>query len=767
MCLSGESRGENGVIFRTTIASGAEFKSMKQVFQDARSAEITVAEVPAPKLLAGCVLVRTAASLVSAGTERAATEFAGKNLLQKARMRPDLVREVLSKISRDGLVATVSAVRSRLDQPAALGYSSAGTVVAVGEGVCGVDPGDRVACAGVGHAVHAEFACVPRLLMARIPSEAISFDDAAFTTVGAVALHGIRTADVKLGDVVVVIGLGLLGQLMVQILKAAGCSVLGMDISEERAELALRLGADAVSTSSSGFRQLCLQHSAGNGVDSVLIAAQTSSNDPVNLAGTVARNRAVIVAVGTVAMDIPRRAFYEKELDFRISRSYGPGRYDPAYEEKGVDYPIGYVRWTETRNMEAFLKLVADRKLDLHPLITHRFPIVRANSAYDLITGKMQETFLGVLLSYPHDAPASDSIEIAAADRLVRGEKSVRVGLLGAGAFAMSTMLPALKRVRGVEMVAVSAANGSHARHAAERFGFHSCTTNELEIMNSPSVNTVVIATRHHLHARQVIAAFNCGKHVFCEKPLCLTETELTEIIDAVEHSALSRSLLMVGFNRRFAPLAERMKKFVQEAGEPLALHYRVNAGFLPADHWLNDPLQGGGRILGEVCHFVDFLCFLTDSAPVEVETHSLPNQGQYSNDNVVCSLRFADGSQGTISYLANGDKSYSKERVEVFGGGNVAVLEDFRRLELVRGGKKRTFRSPLRRDKGHRAEFEAFVAAIQNGLEPPISLQEIVATMLTTFALEESRCLGQPVAVKGIAVGVQASEPRGFDQAS
>jgi threonine dehydrogenase-like Zn-dependent dehydrogenase len=382
---------------------------MKQVFQDARSAEISVLEVPAPKLLAGCVLVRTAASLVSAGTERSASEFAGKNLLQKARMRPDLVREVLSKISRDGFAATLSSVRSRLDQPGALGYSSAGTVLAVGEGVVDINPGDRVACAGAGHAVHAEFACLPRLLVARLPSDAVTFEEAAFTTVGAVALHGMRIAEAKLGDIVAVIGLGLLGQLTIQILKAAGCSVLGMDISRERAELALRLGADAVSTTSTAFESLCLQHSAAHGVDAVLITAQTTSNDPVNLAAAIARNRAVVVAVGSVAMDIPRRPFYDKELDFRISRSYGPGRYDAVYEQKGIDYPIGYVRWTETRNMEAFLKLLADRKLDLRPLITHRFPVMCANSAYDLITGKTREPSLGVLITYPENAKSPPS----------------------------------------------------------------------------------------------------------------------------------------------------------------------------------------------------------------------------------------------------------------------------------------------------------------------------------------------------------------------
>jgi predicted dehydrogenase/threonine dehydrogenase-like Zn-dependent dehydrogenase len=738
---------------------------MKQVFQDARSAEITVTEVPAPKLLSGCVLVHTAASLVSAGTERASSQFAGKNLLQKARMRPDLVRDVLTKISRDGLFATASAVRTRLDQPTALGYSSAGTVIAVGEGVNDINPGDRVACAGAGHAVHAEFACVPRLLTAKIPADSVSCDEAAFTTIGAVALHGMRNADVKLGDIVAVIGLGLLGQLTVQILKAAGCCVLGMDVSAERAELALRMGADAVCTSASDFHDLCLQRSAGHGVDSVLIAAQTAGNEPVNLAGMIARNRAVVVAVGTVAMDIPRRSFYEKEIDFRVSRSYGPGRYDAAYEQKGIDYPIGYVRWTETRNMDAFLRLVADHKLNLHPLISHRFPIADAHSAYDLITGKTDETFLGILISYSEQADLTRRVEMPVPRHLVANDNSVKIGLVGAGGFAFSTLLPALRRISAVELVVASAASGAHAWHAAKKFGFGSCSTDDSEIIDNPAVNAVVIATRHHLHAAQVIAALSCGKHVFCEKPLCLCEEELRAIAAAYNRSASGQPLLMVGFNRRFAPMAVRMKTFVQQAGEPLALHYRINAGSLPADHWLNDPLQGGGRILGEVCHFVDFLCFLTGSTAVEVETRSLPGT-RYSNDNIVCSLRFADGSHGTITYVANGDKSFSKERIEVFGGGRVAVLEDFRRLELVHGGKKSVARSLLRQDKGHRGELAAFVTAIQNGLESPTPFRDLTSTMLTTFALEESRCIGRPVSVKDLFTTDGATDNDAFDRA-
>jgi len=736
---------------------------MKQLLQNARTGGIAVTEVPAPKLLAGCVLVRTAASLVSAGTERASSEFARKNLFQKARMRPDLVRQVLQKISRDGLASTVAAVRSRLDQPASLGYSSAGTVLAVGEGVSGLSVGDRVACAGAGHAVHAEFACVPRLLAARIPGDNVSFEHAAFTTVGAVALHGIRTADAKLGEVVAVIGLGLLGQLTAQILKAAGGSVLGMDLNAGRAELALRLGADAVSSSASDFRQICMEHSGGRGADAVLIAAQSSNSEPVQLGAEIARDRGVLVAVGAVGMEIDRRLFYEKELDFRVSRSYGPGRYDEAYEQKGTDYPIGYVRWTETRNMEAFLRLLSEGKLDLEPLITHRFPIERAPAAYDLISGKTNEPYLGVVITYPAGSedtdPGGAGFENEAAKRELFlcaeraaastvGSDSVSIGLLGAGSFARSILVPAIKRAERVTLVGVCAANGAHARHAAEKFGFKYCATDEEQILNNTGVNTVVIATRHHLHATQTIAALNAGKHVFCEKPLCLNADELFEIAHTY-NSVRQRPLLMVGFNRRFAPLAIQMKRFVDGIHEPLALHYRVNAGFLARDHWLNDPEQGGGRIIGEVCHFVDLLIFLAGSRPVEAQTQTVASSGRYSNDNVICSLAFENGSRGTISYLANGDQSYSKERVEVFGGGSVAVLEDFRRLELVRQGCKHAFASRFQPDKGHRGEWQAFTAAIREGKPSPIPFAEICSSMLTTFALEESRSTGQSVRVR------------------
>jgi predicted dehydrogenase/threonine dehydrogenase-like Zn-dependent dehydrogenase len=720
---------------------------MKQVLQQATSGEIAVTDVPAPKLLPGCLLVRIAASLVSAGTERASSEFASKNLAQKAKARPDLVREVIQKVRRDGLLSAVSAVRTRLDQPTALGYSSAGTVIGVADDVSDIRVGDRVACAGAGYAVHAEFACVPRLLVAKFPSS-IAFEAAAFTTVGAVALHGMRVAEVKLGDMVAVVGLGLLGQLTVQMLKAAGCRVLGMDINPHRAELAATLGAEVVSTSSEEFSDLCMQRSNGRGVDSTLITAETASSAPVNLAGTITRDRGVVTAVGTVGIDIQRKPYYEKELDFRISRSYGPGRYDTAFEQKGRDYPIGYVRWTETRNMEAFLQLLSEGKLDINALITHRFAIEQAQGAYQLISGKTAEPSLGVLITYSSDANDSPSLELQRPERVGSRANAVNVGWLGAGAFAMGTLLPAAKQASGVEFVGVCTANGSHSRQAADKFGFRYCTTDDQKIIHDPAVSTVAISTRHHLHAPQTLAALAAGKHVFCEKPLCLSEQELAEIVHA--HAANhGQSLLTVGFNRRFAPMARRMKEFIGEIHEPLSLSYRVNAGFIAADNWVNDPELGGGRILGEVCHFVDFLIFLAGSPPVEVHTRSLSDTGKYSGDNVVIAIQFFNGSQGTVTYLANGDRSFSKERAEVFGGGAVAVLDDFRSLEMVRHGRKEILRSRLRQDKGHRAEWEVFASAIKSGAESPISLDDIVATTLTTLGALESRSTGKPVPVE------------------
>lgn len=712
-----------------------------------------VAEVPAPQLLQGCVLVRVVASLVSAGTERASAEFAGKSLLAKAKARPDLVRDVLAKLRRDGLASTVQTVRSRLDQPQSVGYSSAGVVIAVGDGVADINVGDFVACAGAGFAVHAEFACVPRMLVAKIPeSDKVSFEEAAFGTVGAICLHGIRTAEVALGDTVAVIGLGLLGQITVQLLKAAGCHVFGMDPLRQRADLAIASGAESACAGAREFRDLCFQKTGGMGVDAVLITAETASSEPVNLAAELARDRAIVVAVGTVGMELQRKLYYEKELDFRISRSYGPGRYDTAYEHKGRDYPIGQVRWTETRNLAAFLQFIADGKLNLPSLITHRFPMEQATRAYDLITGSTGEPFLAALITYTgaESGTTQDLSERISLPAVAPSPGSIGLGVLGAGSFAQSTLLPALKAISGVSFIGVCNATGPRSRSAAEKFGFSYCSNSEKELLQDPKINAVLIATRHNLHASQSLAALAADKAVFCEKPLCLHESELEMLVRAAwptSHGQQPAPLLMVGFNRRFAPMAVQLKKFLSEIHEPLAIHYRVNAGYIPADHWVNDPEQGGGRILGEVCHFVDFLCFLADACPIEVQAHTVGNPGQYSMDNIVASLKFANGSLGTISYLANGDKSASKERVEVSGGGSSAVLEDFRRLELVRNGRKQLTRARWRQDKGHKAEMQAFVDALR-GKTPPIPFEQIVGSTLATLRLQNSCQTGQPLTV-------------------
>ncbi len=727
---------------------------MKQLLQNLRSGETTVAEVPIPTPQAGEALVRTAASLVSAGTERTLVEFAEKSLVGKARSRPDLVRQVLDKARREGLVTTVEAAFNRLDQPMPLGYSSAGTIVALGEGLQGLRVGQRVACAGGNYAVHAEYETVPRNLLTSLPDR-VDFEPAAFTTLGAIALHGFRLAEPQLGERIAVIGLGLLGLLMVQIARSAGCAVLGIDLDAQRVALAGQLGVEAVVRRAA--EEAARSFSRGRGCDAVIICADTPSADPVELAGVIARDRARVVATGAVGLHIPRKIYFEKEIPFVNSRSYGPGRYDPSYEEGGQDYPIGFVRWTEGRNMEAFVELLACGKVDVRPLITHRFPIEQAPAAYELITGKQKEAFIGVLLTYPQQA-GEDGLE-----RVVRLEspggkgqpvEACALGVLGAGNFATAVMLPALKKTPGVSLVGIASASGLSARHAAGRFGFAYAASEEAKILADPKINTVAILTRHDLHCRQVVAALSAGKHVFCEKPLALNEAELDQIWEALSArgNASSSPLLTVGFNRRFAPLARQLHEFLSGRAEPLAAYYRVNAGYIPLNHWTQDPAIGGGRMIGEGCHFVDFLTFLVGMPPCSVTAQGLPDRGRYREDNLVVTYTFPDGSVGTLSYLANGDKAFPKERVEVFSSGRAAVLDDYRSLEMVRDGRRQVVRSRLRQDKGHGAEWLAFAAAIKAGGPPPIPYDQLFGVTRATFAGVTALREGRRVAIPSTA---------------
>ncbi|MBN2549226.1 MAG: Gfo/Idh/MocA family oxidoreductase, partial [Anaerolineales bacterium] len=517
------------------------------------------------------------------------------------------------------------------------------------------------------------------------------------------------------------------------------------------------MGAEAVLREQAVEAAQSFSH--GRGCDAVLICADTPSADPVELAGVIARDRARVIAVGAVGLHIPRKVYYEKELTFLNSRSYGPGRYDPSYEESGQDYPIGYVRWTEGRNLEAFVDLLAGAWLDVHPLISHRFPIDQAPQAYELITGKRKEPFLGVLLTYPDAAvepEAGDQKEsgdigtFAASESMPHpvspGVQAVRLGVLGAGNFASAVLLPAMKGIPGIERIAIASASGVSAQHAAQRFGFFSACSNETQVIHDPQVNTVVVLTRHHLHARQVTAALEAGKHVFCEKPLAVQAEELTEIAVELSRPKTAEPLLMVGFNRRFAPLASRLKEFLSGRGEPLVAYYRVNAGFIPLNHWTHDPQQGGGRIIGEGCHFIDFLTYLVGAHPLQVTAQGLPNGGRYREDNVLLTFTFPDGSVGAVSYLANGDKSFPKERVEVFTSGRVAVLDDYRSLELVQDGRRQVIQSRLRQDKGHRGEWQAFSAAILAGGPPPIPYEQIFGVMQATFAAVEALRSGKTV---------------------
>lgn len=711
---------------------------MKQLLQNMRARNPHLADVPVPMPQPGFVLVRNAASLVSAGTERMLVEFAGASLIGKARSRPDLVRQTLDKARREGLASTAQAALGRLSEPMALGYSSAGVVVELGEGTRGFRPGQRVACAGGNYAVHAEYVSVPRNLVAALPAK-LGFEEAAFTTLGAIALHGFRLADVQVGARVAVIGMGLLGQLAASIAAAAGCHVLGIDLDAKRVALAAARGLQAVVRKEAGERSASF--TSGHGFDAVLICADSESNDPVEFAGEIARDRATVVAVGAVGMNVPRRSYYGKELTFIVSRSYGPGRYDPEYEEGGRDYPIGYVRWTEGRNLQAFVDLMAAGKVDVSKLISHRFPIATAPKAYDLI--QSDKPFLGVLITYPGAAakPSKASRRVNFEAKPLSKDK-IGLGVLGAGNYARSTLLPAVRRLPNLQLIGITSASGRPAADLGKRFGFRYASSDEAQILADRNVDAVAILTRHHLHASQTLAALKAGKHVFCEKPLALNEKELAAVERQVAKAG--SPLLMGGFNRRFSPMGQELKQFLTGRSQPLAANFRVNAGVLPPYHWLHDPARGGGRIVGEACHFIDFLIYLVGQAPSAVYAEALPDDERYKQDNVQITLRFAEGSLGTVTYLANGDRSLAKERLELFCGGKVAVLDDFRRLELTEDGQTTTRRG--QQDKGHRAGVAAFLAAVQAGGPAPIAYEQLFGGARAAFGALQSLETGKQV---------------------
>jgi len=703
---------------------------MKQLLQSLKDGSTSVADVPAPRTGRGQVLVRTVCSLVSAGTERMLVEFGKGNLLQKARQQPDKVKMVLEKARTDGIAATLDAVRSKLDQPLALGYCNVGQVLE--SRAKGFEPGDRI----VSNGKHAEVVVVPGNLCARIPDN-VSDETASFTVLAAIGLQGIRLAQPTLGECVVVTGLGLIGLLTVQMLRAQGCRVLGIDVDPARLELARGFGAEVVNAAAGeDVVARAISFSRGAGVDAVIITASSKSNELVSQSARMCRKRGRIVLVGVVGLQLSRAEFYEKELSFQVSCSYGPGRYDPAYEEGGLDYPIGFVRWTEQRNFEAVLDLMATGAIDVAPLISHRFPIESGEQAMDLLSSN--EPSLGILLSYPK---VMDHAVLARRIVLDEGRGTFvgkgAVAFLGAGNYASRVLIPAFQAA-GADLHTLVSGGGVSSVHFGKKFGFIEAATELGPVLDNPAIDTIVVATRHDAHGTQVLAALQAGKHVFCEKPLCLTLGELAEI--EAEAQARPEQLLMVGFNRRFSPHIVRMKSLLSPIDQPKSVIITVNAGEIPPDHWTQDPAIGGGRIIGEACHFIDLARHLV-GAPISA--HRTVSIGRHPaapvrSDKMSLTLEFSDGSIATIHYLANGDKAFPKERIEVFAAGRVLQLDNFLKL---RGWGWPGFRKLrlFRQDKGQSECAAAFLRAVRSGKAAPISLAELLESSRVAIEAAES----------------------------
>ena len=706
---------------------------MKQILQNLKTGATEVVEIPCPHVSGGQLLIRTTRSLISAGTERMLVDFGKANPIAKARQQPDKVRMVLDKIKTDGLMPTLETVRNKLEQPLPLGYCNVGEVLELGRGVEGFAVGDRIASNGK----HAEVVSVPVNLCARIP-DGVSDEAAAFTVIGAIALQGIRLVQPTLGEAVVVTGLGLIGQFAVQLLRANGCRVLGIDFDPAKLALAKSFGAEVVNLSAGEEPVLAAERfSRGRGVDAVLVTAATQSSEPMHQAALMCRKRGRIVLVGVTGLELSRDDFFKKELTFQVSASYGPGRYDPDYEEKGHDYPVGFVRWTEQRNFEAILDMMADGRVDVQSLISHRFNLEQIEAAYVVVGGS--EPSMGILLEYPTREKKPDAMMRESTVRLL-GERPLKgkgqapsVAFVGSGNYATGVLIPAFKEA-GAHLVSVASSAGVSGVHAGKKYGFDETTTDTDKLFCDPSVDALVITTRHNSHARFVLQALEAGKHLFVEKPLCLTLTELDEI-EAV-HARLAEQgkapLVMVGFNRRFAPQVQKIKSLLAGVSGPKSFVMTVNAGAIPADHWAQDMEIGGGRIIGEGCHFIDLLCFL---AGRPIVAHSRMDMDSTNGDTVSLQLGFADGSIGTVHYFANGCKAFPKERLEVFADGRVLQLDNFRKLQGYAwpGFNKLNLWS---QDKGQRACTKAFVNAIRDGGVAPISFAEIVAVTRVSIEL-------------------------------
>lgn len=688
---------------------------MRQVVQQLDSGLTRLVEAPTPKANHGSVLIQTNVSLISAGTERMLVGFGKASMIEKARQQPDKVRDVLTKMRTDGVASTLEAVRSKLGQPIPLGYCNVGTVVEVGTGVDSFKVGDRV----VSNGAHADMVRIPKNLCAKIPDN-VSDEAAAFTVIASIGLQGIRLAQPTLGETFVVTGVGLIGLLTVQLLRLHGCRVLAIDFDDEKLALAQKFGAE-ICNPGHGADPIAtaLAFSRGQGIDGVIIAASTQSNEPVKQAAQMLRKRGRIILVGVAGLDIDRADFYEKEISFQVSCSYGPGRYDPSYEEGGNDYPLGFVRWTEKRNFEAILDMMADGRLQTEALVTSRFDFNDAEAAYESLT--RDKTGLGLLLNYPTPLPSRMARRVTHALVETTASATANIGVIGAGNYASRVLIPAFKGL-DVQLRCISTSGGLSGAIIAEKFGIESAVSDNEMIFSDAEINSVVIATRHDSHAKLAVRALEAGKHVFVEKPLGISDDDINQVERAYQDAAEAGPppILMVGFNRRFAPQVVKMKSLLDSVHEPKSFIMTMNAGSIPASHWTQIRGIGGGRIVGEACHFIDLMRFLAGSEIVDVKAVSMGRNDSLPiiEDKASITLRFADGSFGTIMYLANGAASFPKERIEVFTAGRILQIDNFRKMSGYNwpGFKKLNL---MKQDKGQAACTAAFVDGIKSGRSP------------------------------------------------
>ncbi|MBO6881095.1 Gfo/Idh/MocA family oxidoreductase [Winogradskyella sp.] len=706
---------------------------MQQLTQKLGSGDMVIQEVPYPQLGKGMVIVKNHYSIISAGTEGSTVVAARKSLIGKAKERPQQVKQVIDTLKKQGPIQTYRAVMKKLDAYSPLGYSCAGEVIEVGEGVTEFQIGDKVACAGAGYANHAEIVSIPVNLCVKLDDNA-NLKDAAYNTLGAISMQGVRQADLRLGESCVIIGLGLLGQLAALILKASGVTVIGIDVSEAAVNQAIenKVVDLGLTRNAAGVEEQILNATQGHGADAVIIAAATDSLDPINFAGAIARKKGKVIVLGAVPTGFDRDPFwYRKELELKMACSYGPGRYDLNYEEKGIDYPLPYVRWTEKRNMEAFQKLLETKRIHIDYLTTHEFDFDKAKDAFDLVVSK-SEPFTGIALKYNTDKQATKSkIATATTDKLGK----INISFIGAGSYAQGNLLPNIPESVEVGRVGVLTNTGTTSKRVAEKFKFQFCATEEADVLDDKT-NTVFVATRHDSHGSYVLKSLEANKNVFVEKPLCLLETELEDIIEA---QAKTKKAVMVGFNRRFSPLTTKLKKAV--GNNPMTMIYRINAGAIPKDNWIQDAEIGGGRVLGEVCHFIDYLTYLNGSLPIKISASALPDANQL-NDTLNILIQFENGSSGVIGYYANGSKAMTKEYVEVFSAGMSATLDDFKVLRIYGRGKPKK-KKLLNQNKGQKEMVTAFVNGLLNDGNAPISFQEIVAVTKASFKVLESIKLG------------------------